>query len=206
MKAALEQCFNCDRKIGRLEQANLWDGQVVCDDCLAKLSRPKHRSSDEPIVQKTGERPQRVPESSAAPQPPKEKTLLTTRQSMRGPLLGVIFLVSLPSYLWGPPALIISLVICLPCLLVSFVGRSSRSLTITTRRTIMRSGILGSHSNEVLHNHIRNIQISQGVFQSLIGTGTLAISSAGQSNMEIVFRHLSRPGRAKRLIDQHRYG
>jgi hypothetical protein len=40
MSGELERCFNCDRVIGRLEQAYLYRGNVVCDGCYAKLTPP----------------------------------------------------------------------------------------------------------------------------------------------------------------------
>ena len=205
MRTPLEQCYNCDRKIGRLEQAHLWQGHIVCDECIKKLSRPGH-GYGAPIGLRTGPSRREAAPSTPPPPPGEEETLLSTRQSIRGPLIGVFFLVGLSSLFWGLPALIIGLVLGLPYLLVSYTFRSSQTLTITTRRTVMRNRILGSHTNEVLHDHIRNIQVRQGVFQSLIGTGTVALSSAGQSDMEIVFRHLVRPEKAKRLIDEHRHG
>jgi hypothetical protein len=36
--AAMETCGNCDRPIGKLEQAFLWGDQVVCPQCHGLLS------------------------------------------------------------------------------------------------------------------------------------------------------------------------
>ena len=33
-----EKCYNCDRTIGRMEQAYLWQGSVVCLECYRRLS------------------------------------------------------------------------------------------------------------------------------------------------------------------------
>ena len=40
MAAKIEKCHNCDRAIGRMEQAYLWQEKVVCAACYARLSAP----------------------------------------------------------------------------------------------------------------------------------------------------------------------
>ena len=37
---AIETCFNCEKKIGKLEQAFIYDGHIVCEQCYKKL-QPK---------------------------------------------------------------------------------------------------------------------------------------------------------------------
>lgn len=34
----VETCTNCDRTIGKLEQAHLYENQIVCIDCIRRLS------------------------------------------------------------------------------------------------------------------------------------------------------------------------
>ena len=34
----LERCGNCGREIGRMEQAHLFEGEVVCATCIKKLA------------------------------------------------------------------------------------------------------------------------------------------------------------------------
>ena len=40
MAGQVETCYNCDTKIGRMEQAYLWQDNVVCEACYHKLSKP----------------------------------------------------------------------------------------------------------------------------------------------------------------------
>ncbi len=47
--------------------------------------------------------------------------------------------------------------------------------------------------NEVLHNHVRNIQINQSVFQRLMHVGSIGISSSGQAGIEIFIRGIPNP-------------
>jgi hypothetical protein len=79
-------------------------------------------------------------------------------------------------------------------------------LIVTDRRTIFRKGLLGKFTNEVLHSHVRNIQISQSVFQRLMHVGSIGISSSGQSGIEIFIRGIPNPYEVKSIIDHYRFG
>lgn len=78
-------------------------------------------------------------------------------------------------------------------LVVRFVASRFESLTVTTQRSIWARGIINRESSEVQHDDIRNIQVSQSLVQRLVGAGTVAISSAGQGDMEILIRGIPRP-------------
>jgi uncharacterized membrane protein YdbT with pleckstrin-like domain len=79
-------------------------------------------------------------------------------------------------------------------------------LIVTDRRTIFRKGLLSKFTNEVLHNHVRNIQISQSFFQRLMHVGSIGISSSGQAGIEIFIRGIPNPYDVKTIIDQYRFG
>lgn len=78
------------------------------------------------------------------------------------------------------------------------------TLIVTDERVTLRKGILTKHTNEVYHADIRNVQISQGLFQRMLGVGTIGISSAGQAGIEIQVAGLPKPQKIKDIIDQHR--
>ncbi len=78
-------------------------------------------------------------------------------------------------------------------MVVRFVASRFESLTITTQRSIWARGIINRESSEVQHDDIRNIQVSQTLIQRLVGAGTVAISSAGQGDMEILIQGIPRP-------------
>ena len=103
-------------------------------------------------------------------------------------------------------------VTCLLCLvLVGFVmfffwwlKCIGTKLTVTTDRTTLRRGILSKSVTEVWHQDVRNVQLDQTFFQRIFGVGTIGISSAGQSGLEISVAGIPDPDRVKALIDQHR--
>ncbi len=101
---------------------------------------------------------------------------------------------------------------CLLCLvLVGFVmflfwwlKCKGTTLTVTSDRTRLRKGILSKSVTEVWHQDVRNVQLDQSFFQRIFSVGTLGISSAGQSGLEISVAGIPEPDRVKSLIDQHR--
>ncbi len=78
------------------------------------------------------------------------------------------------------------------------------SLTVTDRRVSMRTGLLSKNLNDIFHTDIRNIRFSQTLFQRIFNTGTIGISSSGQSGIEIEVAGLPDPERIKSIIDRYR--
>jgi uncharacterized membrane protein YdbT with pleckstrin-like domain len=92
----------------------------------------------------------------------------------------------------------------LPILLIWWLKSSATTLTVTTRRTTLTHGLLSKHTSEVMHEHVRNIQVDQSVLQRLFGVGRLAISSAGQAGMEIEIDGIPHPNVIESTIDRYR--
>jgi len=82
--------------------------------------------------------------------------------------------------------------------------RLDASLEITTKRTIMHRGILSKSSSEVVHDNIRNIQISQTFPQRVMKVGKIGISSSGQDGIELQINHLKDPDMLREIIDLYR--
>lgn len=78
-------------------------------------------------------------------------------------------------------------------LLWSYAVSRFESLEITTRRSIWSRGILNRNVSEVEHEDIRNIQVQQRLTDRMLNVGLVAISSAGQDDMEISVRGLRDP-------------
>ena len=77
-------------------------------------------------------------------------------------------------------------------------------LRISNKRCIRREGIIRRHTSEVLHDHVRNVEIKQSFVQRVFDVGYLGISSSGQDGIEIEILDIPRPNRVKALIDEYR--
>mgnify|MGYP001173718163 CR=1 FL=1 len=80
----------------------------------------------------------------------------------------------------------------------------SETLEITNKRSILRRGLLSKATSEVVHDDIRNFQITQTFIQRLLKVGTIGISSAGQDAVEIVMHDAPRPEEVRKIIDLYR--
>jgi len=75
---------------------------------------------------------------------------------------------------------------------------------ITNKRTIMRQGLFSKSTTEVLHDHVRNIQISQSFLNRIFDVGDIGISSSGQEGIEIQAFAIPHPNEVKKTIDHYR--
>jgi len=78
------------------------------------------------------------------------------------------------------------------------------SLVITERRITLRQGLLSKDTNDVLIADIRNVKVRQNLLQRIFGVGTIAVSTSGQSDMEIEVHGVRAPERIKAIIDDRR--
>jgi len=78
------------------------------------------------------------------------------------------------------------------------------SLVITDRRVTLRRGLLSKDTNDVLIADIRNVKVRQNLLQRIFGVGTVAVSTSGQSDMEIEVHGVRAPERIKAIIDDRR--
>lgn len=81
-----------------------------------------------------------------------------------------------------------------------------RTLTVTNEKTSLRKGIFSRDLNEVQHTSVRNVILKQSFFQRLFNMGSLGISSAGQSGVEIYAYGIHNPMAVKRLIESKGQG
>jgi uncharacterized membrane protein YdbT with pleckstrin-like domain len=77
-------------------------------------------------------------------------------------------------------------------------------LSITNKRTVRHEGLIRRHSTEVLHDHVRSVDINQSFMQRILGVGYIGIDSAGQDDIEIEMRDIPNPYEVKKVIDTYR--
>lgn len=76
---------------------------------------------------------------------------------------------------------------------VSWIETRFTQLKITNRRSVLRKGLFSRETSEVRHRDVRNLQVDQSTFERLLGVGDLAISSAGQDDLEIAVQGVPDP-------------
>ncbi|MGP1346074.1 MAG: PH domain-containing protein [Phycisphaerales bacterium] len=80
----------------------------------------------------------------------------------------------------------------------------ARSLKVTNKRVLERTGLLSRRSSEVLHEHIRSVAVDQTLLQRIFNLGTLAISSSASDANEIHMKDVPQPHKVKEVIDLYR--
>jgi uncharacterized membrane protein YdbT with pleckstrin-like domain len=89
-------------------------------------------------------------------------------------------------------------------LLVWWIRCLGISLVVTDKRVTLRRGLLSKATNDVLIADIRNVKIEQTMGQRIFGVGKVAVSTAGQADMEIEVQGLPAPERVKAIINDRR--
>lgn len=80
------------------------------------------------------------------------------------------------------------------CFVIWKIRVHSTKLTITTRRTLLRRGLIARKTSEVRHVDVHLLNIDQSAFERLFNVGSISISSAaGQGEPEIHVRGVPRP-------------
>lgn len=91
-----------------------------------------------------------------------------------------------------------------PVYLVWWLSCRATRLTISDRKITLRRGLLTKDINEVRHDDIRNVRITQNLLQRLLRVGNIGISTAGQAGVEIEVNGLPNPHRVREIINQSR--
>ncbi len=76
-------------------------------------------------------------------------------------------------------------------------------LTITDKRTELRTGLLSKHTIELRHDDIRSVVVRQSFMQRVMGVGVLELSSAAESDFEIAVKGLRNPEAVGDLIQKY---
>lgn len=78
------------------------------------------------------------------------------------------------------------------------------SLRITNKRTVVIIGLFSRATSEVVHDNIRNIQVTQSFLQRVFRVGRIGLSSSGQDGIEIDVPNLPNPDQIREIIDKYR--
>lgn len=96
-----------------------------------------------------------------------------------------------------------AVVLCAVAVVVFIVvvwKRASLTLCVHEDRVVIERGILAKNMKELFITDIRTIDINQSIFQRIMGTGDLAISTPGVSQTKDVLQGFPDPARIKDTI------
>jgi DNA-directed RNA polymerase subunit RPC12/RpoP/membrane protein YdbS with pleckstrin-like domain len=170
------------------------------EDILAKAKKCKHCGEllDSSLRAERNSAPSHPSQSSGAGAKQSsgpEKTEFESHPAMfRNNPIGFVFAI----------ILIIAYGLGLLILLIWWLRCLGTTLTVTNKKTILRKGILSKHTNEVRHSDVRNVQVSQGIFQRIFGVGKIGVASAGHGDIEIQVAGIPNPVKVKNIIDKYR--
>ncbi|MBX3359807.1 MAG: PH domain-containing protein [Phycisphaeraceae bacterium] len=116
----------------------------------------------------------------------------------------VVLLLRTPSQTWWAAASAAAAVIGLGMLAYWKVVAITETLVVTTKRVTYIRGLLSRHTSEIPHEDVKNIQISQSLWQRIVGIGRVGISSAGQDDVEIIIGDVPGPYRVREAINAYR--
>jgi len=85
-------------------------------------------------------------------------------------------------------------------MLVWFLQTRYTTLTVTSKRTILRTGIIAKNTTEVQHDDVRNLQVEQNMYERLVHVGDIAVSSSGQDDLEINVDGIPEPAHVAETI------
>lgn len=212
--------FTCDKCDKLLEVSDDLAGKrVECPNCHDVNSVPTVRVSDAPTVSAAQASADRASAAGYPPDTGPEKEVLRVRPAfIRGSLFrtsGLIllgFLGLAGGIYWGliqpdRTLAIVAGIIGGAALVVLGVWRLLHlgdALIITNKRSIERRGLLSKRTSEVVHDNIRNFQMTQSAWDRVLNVGQIGISSSGQDGVEIIMEKVPKPNQIKKIIDLYR--
>ena len=84
-------------------------------------------------------------------------------------------------------------------LLVPYIRKATTDLVVTDRRVIVKYGLIRRDTNEMRLSKVESIRIDQGVFERILGYGTVLIRGVGGSFEPIT--HVADPLAFKRAVE-----
>ncbi len=217
-------CDRCDRIIE--VDGDLAGSKVECPHCGDTNIMPGKAGGDDstpaPAASSSGPATRRRPEDLGLPPDsgPEQQVMLVRPSLMRsrpvsfiavgvvgatGLVLAAIHLISPATVaVWVAIIAVLALVGALGLIGWWWVQTLSAALEITNKRTVSRRGLLSRSTSEVVHDNIRNVQVSQSFWERIWKVGSIGISSSGQDGIEIQMRKIPDPQKLRETIDLYR--
>ena len=78
--------------------------------------------------------------------------------------------------------------------------RAFTKYRITDQIVYLQKGVLMRTTTEVPVAHLREVKLKQGMFERMLGVGSLGFSTSASSDMEIIWRGVRSPGHVRDLV------
>ena len=194
---SIETCANCGSAIGKLEQACVFEGNVVCAACNSKLRKKPEVANQDPAAIAEGVIEQKILKQSPAP----------FRGNLGLSCLSVLFIVSSIVILLFMRDFWVAAAILAPTGLVTlfllWIKSKFTVLLINDKLIRSKKGIISRAFSEVQHSDVRNIQVKQGALDRILGIGMVQVGTAAIGEMEITLRAMANPNRIAEMIRQY---
>lgn len=103
-----------------------------------------------------------------------------------------------PAFIIGIPLSLV--LIGIPLLVGSYLQYTNTNYVVTTRGLYSKRGILSRDVQQIGFDKVQNISYSQSALGSSLGYGSVEISTAGGSGVELKFRSIPEPAAVQELI------
>ena len=98
------------------------------------------------------------------------------------------------------------IIVSILILLGILIHRYRLLFTVTSKRVIMRVGLIAKNTDEVEIRHTRELAVRQGVMERILNYGDVEISTAAGTGAEVIFTGISYPDDLKEAIRHVRNG
>lgn len=105
-----------------------------------------------------------------------------------------------PALLIGIPLSV--LLIGIPILVSAYLNYTNTNYVVTTRGLYRKRGILSRDVKQISFDKVQNISYTQTAIGSSLGYGTVDISTAGSSGVELQFQNIDSPAEIQELISR----
>lgn len=115
-------------------------------------------------------------------------------------LIILVFLIAISKQEQKENFLIVGFLCLLITIILSAIFRWRYLFTITDNWVVMREGLIARNTNEMRLNHIRAINVRQGVIERILGIGTVIFLSAAEGEAAVIFKGIRDPHGVKERI------
>ena len=88
----------------------------------------------------------------------------------------------------------------IPIIVAAYLTYTNTNYVVTTRGLYRKQGILSRDVQQIGFDKVQNISYSQGAIGAWLGYGSVDVSTAGGSGVELQFRNIPEPAAVQELI------